>query len=344
METEQSGVPAPLAGTGASLAQALAERLEIATTDRVSSARELVQEAARATHEILRDQEAATTPQGLGAELEAGLDAWAEAHGYRGACARFLDGIRRAYWYGRQTDSEQLSELLQEELGLWTWSTPHLLGAKAWNGEPLAPGARTACLTEQAANAAALLGQDHVVCVPGGSLAVLDALELAREQGKRPRALVCEGGPDGSGRRLASRLAEAGIPVTFTYDHALPDQVHAADRIWLGTEAVGAAAFLARKGTERVLHEARAEGVPVEVLATADDLLPGGNLELPTWCQSEPWLLWDYAPEGITLETQLYEKVDFEWIDAFLTDAGLERPTAFHMRALRTETSLPCDA
>lgn len=321
----------------------LAARLEVAQKDRVSTSLELVHEAAKEIHGWLRNATTKVSAQELGRELEAGLAPWALAHDYRGGCARFLDGLRSAFWFGARSGEERLSELLQEELGLWTWTTPQLLGTTPWNGEPLAQGPRMCLGDEVSEHASALLGVDHVVCVHGGSELVASALEYAREEGKRPYAYVSEGGPDGSGRRMATRLAQAGVAVTFCYDHALPEYIEHADRVWIGSEAIGAESALARVGTARLLDSAREHGIPVEVLATADDLVPGGELALPTWCLEEPWLLWEYAPEGIRLETQLYEKVSFDLIDAFLTDAGRERPAEFHLRALRTTKSLPCD-
>ena len=325
-------------------AESLAASLEVAEKDRVSSSCELVREAAKELHAWLRKAPAGVLAKDLGRELEAGLAPWIRAHGYRGGCARFLDAMRSAFWLGARTAESQLSELLQEELGLWTWTTPQLLGTTQWNGEPLAPGPRLCLDDEVSEHASALLGTDHVVCVFGGSDLVAAALEYARDEGKRPYAYISEGGPDGAGRRMASRLAAAGVAVTFCYDHALADHIESADRVWIGSEAVGAESALVRIGTTRLLEAAREHEIPIEVLATADDLVPGGDLELPTWCLDEPWLLWEYAPQGIRLETQLYEKLSFDLIDAFLTDAGHERPTQFHMRALRTNLSLPCDA
>ncbi len=325
-------------------AGALAERLEIAEKDQVSTSLQLVREVAKEVHAWLGNAPAEPDSAKLGRQLEAGLAGWAQVHGYRGGCARFLDAIRRAYWFGIETSESRLSELLQEELGLWTWTTPQLLGTTEWNGEPLAPGSRVCLEGDVSQHAAALLGTDHVVCVHGGSELIADALEYAREEGKRPYAYVSEGGPDGAGRRMASRLAQAGVAVTFCYDHALPEMIENADRVWIGSEAVGAESALARVGTSRLCEAAREHEIPIEVLATADDLVPGGELELPTWCLDESWLLWEYAPQGIRLETQLFEKVSFDLIDAFLTDAGRERPAQFHLRALRTTMSRPCDA
>ena len=322
----------------------LLQRLVIATADRVSTPAELVQEAARVLHGWLGEQGSTLGVEQLGRQLEADLAPWIEAHGHRGACGRFVDRLRRTYHYGLAKDPARLTELLQEELGLWTWTTPQLVGGEAWNGEPLAPGMRVCVALDQAQHAAALLGVEHTVCIFGAAPGIAEALELAREEGKRPRVVLAEGGPDGAGRRLAAQLAEAGVAVTFCFDHALADHVHEADRIWLGTEAIGASAFLARVGTRRLLEEARSNGAPVEVFATADDLFPGGELHLPSWCQHESWLLWEYAPQGIRLETQLYEKVSFECIDAFLTEVGVERPTSIHLRALRMTPSQPCDA
>ena len=328
---------------GVPLGEGLRSALSESARDRTSAARDVVLEAAAVLHEWLADRdESFGTAVDAGA-IEQGLSDWIQAHGWRGACARFVDSIRRT-WHGSHArdDLDPRSALL-EELGLWTWTTPELLGAPFWDGTPLGAGPRLAFEDEILRATRGRLERGHVVCVHGYSDRVASALEAAQREGLEPEALVSEGGADGSGRRLARRLAKAGVSVSLCYDAALSDAAPRADRIWLGTEAIGADAFLGRVGTRRLLEEATRHGVPVELIAAGDDLVPGGRLELPAWCEAEPWLLWEYAPHGVRLETQLYEKVSLDGITTCLTEAGEESPTQFHLRALRTETARRLD-
>src|SRR5207247_11199763 len=66
---------------------------------------------------------------------------------------------------------------------------------------------------------------------------VRDALCRVRDSGREPRALCAEGRPRLEGRRLATALAAAGLPVWLVADAALPlllSQVHA---LWIGADA-----------------------------------------------------------------------------------------------------------
>ena len=82
---------------------------------------------------------------------------------------------------------------------------------------------------------------------------------------------------------MARRLSRAGLAVSVCYDSALHAALDRADRVWLGTEAIGANAFLARVGTRGLLEEAARREVPVELLATSDKLMPAGELSRPSW-------------------------------------------------------------
>ena len=328
---------------GVPLGEGLRSALNESTRDRTSAPRDVVLEAAGVLHEWLTDRDEEFGSAVDARALEQGLADWIQAHGWRGACARFVDSIRRTWhWSHTQEDLDPRTALL-EELGLWTWTTPELLGAPFWDGTPLGAGPRLAFEDEVQRATRDRLGRGHVVCVHGYSERVATALETAQRAGLEPEALVSEGGADGSGRRLARRLAKAGVRVSLCYDAALSDAAPRADRIWLGTEAIGANGFLGRVGTRRLLEEAARHEVPVELIAAGDDLVPGGQLELPAWCEDEPWLLWEYAPRGVQLETQLYERVSLDEVTVCLTEAGEETPTQFHLRALRTEVARRLD-
>ena len=216
---------------GVPLGEGLRSALSESARDRTSAARDVVLEAAAVLHEWLADRdESFGTAVDAGA-IEQGLSDWIQAHGWRGACARFVDSIRRT-WHGSHArdDLDPRSALL-EELGLWTWTTPELLGAPFWDGTPLGAGPRLAFEDEILRATRGRLERGHVVCVHGYSDRVASALEAAQREGLEPEALVSEGGADGSGRRLARRLAKAGVSVSLCYDAALSDAAPRADRI-----------------------------------------------------------------------------------------------------------------
>jgi translation initiation factor 2B subunit (eIF-2B alpha/beta/delta family) len=229
-------------------------------------------------------------------------------------------------------------EALLEECALWCDDRSGEETDSAWDGTPLGIGVR---LPDRARVAAPFLAgpgaleRGEVFVVHGWSETVARALEAAQRAGLAPEAIVSEGGADLGGRRLARRLVAAGVAVRFIYDAALFDAVRRADRVWIGTDAIGARTFVARLGTRMLLQEARRADVRVTVLATSDKLVPGGDLVLPRWGEDEPWLLWERPPMGVTITSEAYEAVPLELADEFATEFGLVGAAELAVRALR---------
>lgn len=300
----------------------LRARLEEVALDRASPAREIVQETAGILRRWLL--ELAPGSRWNGSEFEAELGPWVEDQAWRGPCALWLDSTRLA------------------------WASDSLVPEQsAWCGERDAEPGTDARLPSRAAlasHAAADLRRGEVILVTAWSETVALALEAAWRLGRRPEVMLGEGLPGMDGRRMARRLSRAGIPVTMTYDAALLDLVPRADHVWLSTEAIGAGAFLARRGTAGLLEECSRRGVPTRILATSDKLVPGGELRLPAWSERDTWLLWEDAPEGVRLESQSYECAPLDLAGGLLTEIGLETPSALHLRALRVNAAPPCGA
>jgi hypothetical protein len=336
----------------------LAGRLHPVALDRAASAARVVQETASLLRGWIRDQPQETVLDGR--DLERNLSAWAEDQAWRGPCALWLDSLRRAWRAGVAADPEKAGGFLAEELECWlridegdaptgrsdlSERAPRTEAALPWNGEPLAPGRRLPSRRDLAERAANDLETGECVLVTSWSETIALSLETAWRAGRRPEVFVGEGSPDLDGRRMARRLARAGIAVTMVYDSAVSALAPRVDRAWLSTEAIGAGIFLARKGTRTLLEECTRRDVPVRVLATSDKLVPGGALRLPAWCERESWLLWEDAPEGVRLEPQMFESVPIELAElagGFLTEVGREAAADLHLRSLRVEAAPAC--
>src|SRR5436190_1738139 len=72
------------------------------------------------------------------------------------------------------------------------------------------------------------------------------------------------------GRRLASRLAAAGIAVTYFSDAAISQALGGADAVVFGADAVAPEWFLNKSGTRMLAAAAGQQGLPVHVIATRD--------------------------------------------------------------------------
>ena len=277
-----------------------------------------------------------------GRELEEGWDEWVRGQAWRGPCAIFVDAIRRAFQHARMRAAKGGPlALLREELEAWVdpWAGP----AARWDGAPLARAPRLAKREDVAPHALRTLDPRNWILVHGYSETVLLALFAAQRAGLFPQVLLSEGGPDHSGKRMARELIAQGVHVRLGWDAAVLSNASEADRIWLGTEAVGADSFLGLVGTELLLGEARRAEVPVAVLCTGDELMPGGEVLLPSWGEEESWNLWSDGPDGTELAPQPYERVDVDRVDCWLTDAGPERLSDLCLRSLRPQAAPLCN-
>ena len=129
--------------------------------------------------------------------------------------------------------------------------------------------------------------------------------------------------PDGeAGRPVPPRIEIAAVRLREPTLAA----VRRADRVWLGTDALGTDEFLGRVGTGALVERAKELGVLTTVLATTDKLTPGGDLKLPDWASGEAWHLWESAPKDVEVEAQPFEPVGLEWVNGVATEVGLMLP------------------
>lgn len=314
----------------------LEERLAALAGDRAATSEAIVAEASEA---LLGWVEAGRGRTPDRAPLARGLELVRIAHGWRAPVAHWLEALEGAIELAERR-ALPVGEVLAEELGLWLGGLDSAPEGAPWDGRPLGSGRRMPVRADCARALFPGLERRERILVHGFSRTVALALLEVHARGLDPEVVLSEGGADLGGRRMALELAPRGVRVTLVYDAALGTQVPGCDRVWLGTEAIGAQAFLGRVGTRALLEEARRVEVPSAVLATSDKLMPRGELDLPAWCESEPWLLWYGAPEGVRLEVQLFERVPLELADAFATEHGIERAAEFSLRSLRTESAL----
>lgn len=134
---------------------------------------------------------------------------------------------------------------------------------------------------------AARLRPGAVVLTYSYSSTVLAALVAAsRMPGRRAigimRVICSEGRPQLEGRRLAARLARAGIPVFLVADASLPTHLEEADVVVVGADAIlpspagrrGAGAYVNKIGTRVLQEQSRRAGKPFYVLADTSKILP----------------------------------------------------------------------
>ena len=314
----------------------LSRRLESLAVNRESSARELVGVASEAVEAWARARPKGWSGERARSDLAQGLGDLRREQGWRGTIARWSAALEGALDIA-QAEGHVARELLAEELGLWRGGVDQASESppEFWDGEPLGPGRRLPCLSSGVRRIAPDLARGETLAVHGWSPAVAEAVETLHDLGMEPHVVVSEGGADLGGRRLARRLIAHGVPVRLVYDLALVEELTAADRLWVGCEAVGAGAILTRRGTRVLLAEARRSEVPTALVTTSDELAPAGDLALPRWPEEEGWLLWEHAPQGVQLSSQCFERVPDTLPDVFLTEVGWESAAELALRALQ---------
>ncbi len=332
-------------GGGSDAAAGLAERLRPCALDRAASAREVAREAAQELTTWIGQQSrewgsAEADRLACGEELEAGWSEWLHHQGWRGAGALLIDALRSAFASDAAAPKAGPRAALLAELEAWTnegASAPPSSSEESTDSSPrtTAPEALVPHALRE------LERRDHVL-VYGGSETVLAALCGAQQAGLYPQVTVAAGAPDHSGKRMARHLANHGLAVRLVWDAAALGAVAEADRIWIGTEAVGSGEFLALVGTRLLADEAARQEVPMSVLCTDEACVPGGNLRLPAWAGDEGWGLWSQGAEGVALDSQPYERVPGGAVNTWITCEGHESLAQLCTRSLRLEPAPPC--
>jgi translation initiation factor 2B subunit (eIF-2B alpha/beta/delta family) len=153
----------------------------------------------------------------------------------------------------------------------------------------------------------------------GTVAAVFDALHR-----ERPIRVSCnESRPALEGRRLASRLASGGIPVTCFGDAAIGQALAAADALLVGADAVGPEWFMNKSGTRMLAAAAAHQGIPVYVIAARDKFVTralGARLEGREGASNE---IWDGPPRGIAIRNPYFEPTPLDLITAVISDIGV---------------------
>ena len=150
-------------------------------------------------------------------------------------------------------------------------------------------------------------------------VSVLEAIAATRQL----RVSCSESRPALEGRRLASRLAAAGVAVTFFGDAAIAHALGGADGVVFGADAVAPEWFLNKTGTRMLAAAAAQQGVPVQVLATRDKFVShavGSRLVMSEGAAAE---IWESPPSRVSVRNPYFESTPLELVATLITDLGV---------------------
>lgn len=147
----------------------------------------------------------------------------------------------------------------------------------------------------------------------------LEALSMTR-----PLRVICsESRPALEGRRLASRLAAAGIPVTCFSDAAIGHALGAVDAVLVGADAIAPEWFLNKSGTRMLAAGALQQGVPVYVLASRDKFVSHAVAGRLIVADHHPAEVWSDPPAGVVVRNPYFESTPLDLVASVITDAGI---------------------
>jgi translation initiation factor eIF-2B subunit delta len=146
----------------------------------------------------------------------------------------------------------------------------------------------------------------------------------------RARALIkqvdcSEGRPGYEGRRMAERLARAGINVWLSPDAPFLEDAWFPDLQVCGADAVTQDGFVNKVGTQVIVSQASRAGHPVIVLAETMKFWPESPFRVTRFWMStdgHPWEVWKDAPENVRIDSPLFSCAPFGKHVFLLTERG----------------------
>lgn len=153
------------------------------------------------------------------------------------------------------------------------------------------------------------------------------AVALEAVAAARPVRVSCsEGRPAFEGRRLASQLAGAGLPVVCFCDAAIGHALATADAVVVGADAVAPASFLNKSGTRMLAAAAVQQGVPVYVVAARDKFVSHAVSARLAVREGAPDEVWPSPPPGIEVRNPYFESTPLDLVAGVVSDMGVLGP------------------
>lgn len=186
-------------------------------------------------------------------------------------------------------------------------------------------------------NAADRIHDARIVATYSRSSTVLSALRKAHDDGARFRVILSEARPNNESLPLTRELVQNEIPVTLTYDAALPNLAQDADALLLGADTLCQKGLINKTGTHPLARSMKQANVPVLATATTDKILP------PTYRKRPPLTttgtLGHALPGNAKEAAPLFECTPMNLFDAIITERGPLTPSDVTQELTRSTIS-----
>ena len=172
-----------------------------------------------------------------------------------------------------------------------------------------------------AENAADLLADGATLLTHDYSSTVLEALEIAVEDGKTFEVYVTEARPRYIGRKTARALADLeGVEPTLITDSANGLYLAECDRVVVGMDCIVDDTLYNRVGTFPIASTAAQLDVPVTVLGSASKIVTEGFVFENEFRSGSEVML--EPAEGFAVENPAYDATPVDLLESVVTDEG----------------------
>ncbi len=170
-----------------------------------------------------------------------------------------------------------------------------------------------------------------VVCTHCHSSTVIKIILEAKRQGKRFEVHNMETRPLYQGRKTASELALAGIPVRHYVDSAARLAMKKSDILLLGADVITTEGKVINKiGSELIAEIADKYDVPTYCCTNSWKFEPRSVKGYETVIEErDPKEVWDNPPKNVRIMNYAFEKVSPEFISGLISELGIYRPEMF---------------
>lgn len=176
---------------------------------------------------------------------------------------------------------------------------------------------------DAATNAVDLLSDGATVLTHDYSSTVVEAIELAAQEGNHIEVYITEARPRFLGRKTARTLASIDrVDATLIVDSAAGHYLDECDRVILGMSSIVDETLYNRVGTFPIAATAAELAVPVSAVGASEKLIEDGfvfenEFRSPTEVMREP-------AEGFAVGNPAYDATPTHLLDNVVTDEGVE--------------------
>jgi translation initiation factor 2B subunit (eIF-2B alpha/beta/delta family) len=184
-------------------------------------------------------------------------------------------------------------------------------------------------LAKQAANIIEL--SQKVILIHSQSSAIKEFFENYTGSRKKLKVYQTEARPVMEGRMQATAISRMGFDVTLIPDVGFARHLEEINIILLGADSVYKTYFVNKAGSYNICLAGKNSGIPIYVLADSRKFwssLPSERQEMEYFEEKKPaGELWDDPHDGLNLENYYFEKIPLNWVDGFITESEVLKPT-----------------